>query len=169
MNPGCVYFVRAADAIKIGFAENFKRRLGGLQTSHEKALEVLAVISAASLDEHETHQRFAHLRIRGEWFRAEHELIQFIEYAKLKFGEAAAYQKPAKRPPAPKPPTMASELCALRAKHRGNGPVTNHITILLGQLKTMQAPSGPEHSAALRRSIMRTSAALNHLLQKVAA
>lgn len=168
-HPGCVYFIRVGDAIKIGFAENFKRRLGTLQTSHEIPLEVLAVISSASINEYETHQRFAHLRTRGEWFRAEQELIQFIEYAKVKFGEAARYQKAPKRPPAPKRPTLARKLYALRTKHRGNEPITNRISILLGQLKTMEAPSNPAHKAELRRLIMHTSESLNKLLQGSAA
>jgi len=100
--PGFVYFIRAGEANLDGFAENFKRRLGSLQTGQERLLQVLAVISAADIGELETHQRFAHLRIRGEWFRADKELLQFIDYAKIKFGEAVAHEKPPKQVPAPK-------------------------------------------------------------------
>lgn len=99
---GFTYFIRAGDAIKIGSAINFKRRLGSLQTSHEKSLDVLAVFSASAVDEYSTHLRFVHLRIRGEWFRADKELLQFIDYAKIKFGEAVAHEKPPKQMPAPK-------------------------------------------------------------------
>ncbi len=93
---GVTYFVRAGDAIKIGFATNLKDRLVGLQTSHPDELEVLAAISANDVDEYATHQKFAHLRLRGEWFQADKELLDFIDYAKLKFGEAAPH-KPAPR------------------------------------------------------------------------
>lgn len=86
---GITYFIRAGDSIKIGFASNLKRRLGGLQSSHHEPLEVLAAVSAADVDEYQTHQRFAHLRIRGEWFRSEPELLSYIEQINTAFGQCA--------------------------------------------------------------------------------
>lgn len=55
---GYTYFIRVDDAIKIGSAVDFKRRLHALQTSHEKLLNVLAVVPSAVADEYRTHQRF---------------------------------------------------------------------------------------------------------------
>lgn len=73
------YFVRAGDAIKIGSANDFKSRLRALQTAREAPLEVLAVVPSSAADEFQTHQRFAHLRLKGEWFKAAPELLSFIE------------------------------------------------------------------------------------------
>jgi hypothetical protein len=100
---GITYFIRAGDSIKIGFASNLKRRLGGLQSSHHEPLEVLAAVSAADVDEHQTHQRFAHLRIRGEWFRPEPELLDYIEQINLAFGECADPKPEPKVRPTRKP------------------------------------------------------------------
>jgi hypothetical protein len=83
--PGVVYFVRSGDSIKIGHATNFKDRLRTLQTGNENPLEVLAAV--AGLNEYEIHQRFAHLRTRGEWFKAEPELLEFIVKLKMEAPE----------------------------------------------------------------------------------
>lgn len=77
-NP-VVYFVRAGDgAIKIGFTERIKRRLATLQTAHGEHLHLLLTIPGSPEKEAELHLRFAKLRLKGEWFRAEHELLTFI-------------------------------------------------------------------------------------------
>ena len=78
---GVVYFVRSGDSIKIGSASDFKRRSSSLQTASPEPLNVLAIVPG--LDEYKIHQRFAHLRIRGEWFRAEPELLEFIQLVKV--------------------------------------------------------------------------------------
>lgn len=76
---GFTYFIRVGASIKIGAATNFKRRLEALQVAHVKPLEVLLVVPAAMADEYAVHQLFAHLRTRGEWFRADRELLNFID------------------------------------------------------------------------------------------
>jgi len=96
VRPGCVYFIRRGDTIKIGTTKDLKRRLSGLQTSHSEPLELMAAISDDRIGEFETHEQFAHLRIRGEWFRAEPELLEFIETTKSIVGEI-----PSRRPPPP--------------------------------------------------------------------
>ncbi len=71
-----VYFVHAASGpIKIGSTVDVATRLLELQVSH---WEKLSVVGVCHLKEHEVHDRFGHLRIRGEWFRAEPELLDFI-------------------------------------------------------------------------------------------
>lgn len=92
---GSTYFVRVGDAIKIGAATNFKTRLQSLQTGQVELIEVLAVVPASLIDEFKTQQLFAHLRIRGEWFRNDAELLYFIEQAKA---EAAAEPVPEPSP-----------------------------------------------------------------------
>lgn len=75
---GWVYFIKADGAIKIGFSIHPKRRVLDLQTSHHVELELLAWVSTSILTERQAHEKFDHLKIRGEWFRAEPDLIEFI-------------------------------------------------------------------------------------------
>lgn len=126
---GVTYFIRAGDAIKIGSAAHFKRRLHALQTAHEKPLEVLAVVPASLADEFRTHQLFAHLRIRGEWFRADQELLHFIEGVKA---HTISLPEPEMKPKmdkaiAPKPSTSYGDLIQglhkLRAAHGADTPM----------------------------------------------
>lgn len=79
--PACVvYLVRAGDAgpIKIGYATNFARRLKELQFFNHEPLTALAVIPGGRSQEHMLHERFAHLRIHGEWFRPGVDLLAFV-------------------------------------------------------------------------------------------
>jgi hypothetical protein len=79
---GYTYFVRHQDMIKIGSSMQPEGRIRALQTGFPLDLEVLAVVSMEVADEYQTHQRFAHLRVRGEWFRSEPDLLAFIEAVK---------------------------------------------------------------------------------------
>jgi len=78
----CVYFLRVGDdgPIKIGFTRDIIRRLRGLQTAHPEEIRLLAkiVVRFPRQLEREVHARFAHLRISGEWFRAEPELLDYV-------------------------------------------------------------------------------------------
>lgn len=76
-----IYFVRcqARNAIKIGTADDPAARLRGLQTACPDDLELLGSIPGSESEERALHRKFAELRIRGEWFRAEQSLIGFIE------------------------------------------------------------------------------------------
>lgn len=71
---GVVYFIRFGDRVKIGFTTNLAGRLADLP--HD---EVLGTVPGAMADERRCHAAFAHLRVTGEWFRAEPELLSFIE------------------------------------------------------------------------------------------
>jgi hypothetical protein len=74
-----VYFVRAGDRIKIGRATDPCQRFRGLQTAHPEALSLVLSIPAHAALEGAIHDRFAHLKERGEWFRVEPDLVAFIE------------------------------------------------------------------------------------------
>lgn len=80
---GYTYFVRRGDAIKVGHSAIPKQRISGLQVSFPEPLEVLAIIENTIISEAAAHAKFAHLRMTGEWFRAEPELIEFIEAMKV--------------------------------------------------------------------------------------
>lgn len=76
-----VYFARASatGAIKIGSSNDIVERIRGLQTAQSGAIELLAQAPGSKAYERLLHVRFDHLRLRGEWFLPEPELISFIE------------------------------------------------------------------------------------------
>lgn len=159
---GWIYFIRANDAIKIGFSVQPKSRVASLQTSHHHTLEVLATVPTSLIGEREAHQRFEHLRIRGEWFRADKELFKFID--SLKKGK-----KPAKPTPRPKKPASAemNSLMALRAKHGADSPIGHRCSNLIGQVRSMQDVEG-DHREALADFMRQQAAQLKQLLAKAA-
>lgn len=62
--------------VKIGYAKDPIRRLQTLQVAHHEQLLLLAVDVTAS--EGEFHEMFKHLRIRGEWYRIDAELMEWL-------------------------------------------------------------------------------------------
>lgn len=103
-----VYFIRAAGMglIKIGVANCVHARVRMFGQLLPFEIEVLGVIPCGrhSILEQSLHGRFKHLRTRGEWFREEPELLDFI----------AAEASPV--PPRPRPTTMQRK--AKNAKRR---------------------------------------------------
>lgn len=89
--PYFVYFVQERDgyegAIKIGrvtssyglkkVSYHVRQRKSSMQSCCPHRLEILGW--TPKVEEKATHRRFAHLRIRGEWFRPAAELLVFIE------------------------------------------------------------------------------------------
>lgn len=65
-----VYYIRYADRVKIGTTWRPRQRLATLW--HE---ELLAFEPGGRAVEQERHRRFAALRVGGEWFRADAELL----------------------------------------------------------------------------------------------
>jgi hypothetical protein len=76
------YFVRSGDTIKIGRSYSPIDRIKNLGTGMPTSLETLAIIPADIIHERTAHEKFRHLRLNGEWFRAEPELLAFIETLK---------------------------------------------------------------------------------------
>lgn len=81
-----VYFVLNTDsnAIKIGKAKDLNNRINSLQTVSPAKLQLLKAIQVtgekeAGQLEFSLHRKFAHLRITGEWFKAESELLDYLE------------------------------------------------------------------------------------------
>lgn len=78
---GCIYFIRCGEngPIKIGFtAKPVAARLEELQTAHHEALCVMGDVPGTVATERILHARFAHLRIRGEWFSPGSDLLADI-------------------------------------------------------------------------------------------
>ncbi|MBW4469244.1 MAG: GIY-YIG nuclease family protein [Stenomitos rutilans HA7619-LM2] len=76
-----VYFLfdDLRQSIKIGTSLCVKQRIKDLQMGTSANLQCLKTIKGGREKEHQLHKKFAHLHIRGEWFRATSELISFIE------------------------------------------------------------------------------------------
>lgn len=78
---GKVYFITDGDHIKIGYTSgDVFRRLNQLNTGSPCQLYLLGYIDGSKKTEHELHTRFEKYRIRmnGEWFQGEPELIDYI-------------------------------------------------------------------------------------------
>lgn len=80
----CVYFLKAKSLglIKIGFSGNVAKRVSSLQTSSPDDLLLMKIIKGGQKVEATLHQKFAKLRVRGEWFSPDKELVDFITEAK---------------------------------------------------------------------------------------
>ncbi len=63
-----VYVIRCGYRVKIGFTKNLAQRLHSLKTANHRPIELLASWPAPQSDEKALHERFADLRVSGEWF-----------------------------------------------------------------------------------------------------
>lgn len=78
-NFGFVYVVRLNNSVKIGFSQNFKKRLSGLQCGCPYPLSVVLVIPGWEREEKALHKRFRRHRIANEWFTLSPEIEEWIE------------------------------------------------------------------------------------------
>jgi hypothetical protein len=103
-----IYFVQAGGAgpIKIGISVDLAARLRQLQDNNHERLRLLRSIKGTDAQEKLIHRRFSHLRVRGEWFRSEPELLSFIDQVTDFLGE----QNPAGASPEINPPAVANNL-----------------------------------------------------------
>ena len=74
-----VYFMESQGLIKIGFTRDLARRHWELSNSLPHPVELLHDMPGSFDLETDLHRQFAHLRVRGEWFRKEPDLIEHIE------------------------------------------------------------------------------------------
>lgn len=63
-----VYFVRANNLIKIGYAENIRTRLTQIAASFDGGLELVAMCDGGREVEAAFHSMFSDSRVEGEWF-----------------------------------------------------------------------------------------------------
>jgi hypothetical protein len=136
MSKGFTYFVREGDMIKIGSSIRPEDRISSLQTGTPRSLETLAIVSQDIADEFATHQLFAHLRVRGEWFRADQELLYFIEGVKA---DALAAVKPE-----PLAKAVERGLADLRKIHGFDSPAGHRCSNLIEQLANFRTAEGDQ-------------------------
>lgn len=76
-----VYFAQSGHggAIKIGYSWNTYGRRSNLNTASPVPVRWLGDIPGTPDLERELHRKFAHLRIKGEWFSPAPELIEHID------------------------------------------------------------------------------------------
>lgn len=67
---GYVYFLWAADMVKIGYSANPFVRLANLETSIPRPMDRVVIVTGTIADERRLHRRFQTQRSHGEWFRA---------------------------------------------------------------------------------------------------
>lgn len=76
-----IYFIQNSEGpIKIGYSKNVKTRFESLQSSNPDTLILLAEVKGNKTMEQELHNKFSHLKIRGEWFKPERELTEHIQF-----------------------------------------------------------------------------------------
>lgn len=65
-----IYFIQRGDdgPVKIGFTNDIRKRLRGLQTGHDVRLILRRAFDGSEVDERKLHARFAGCRLQGEWF-----------------------------------------------------------------------------------------------------
>jgi hypothetical protein len=76
-----IYFAQRPDNgnIKIGTTIRLSERLKVLSRELGLELQLLGVVDGGYADEHALHTEFAHLRVEGEWFKPDFDLIGFIK------------------------------------------------------------------------------------------
>lgn len=74
------YIIQAGPTgpVKIGRADDPESRLVTLQTGHPDELRIIRLVDTAFDSEGAFHEEFAHLRLRGEWFRFHPDMMTFV-------------------------------------------------------------------------------------------
>lgn len=77
---GVVYFIQSGERgpIKIGKANDAASRMRELQVGSPARLRLLATVPGGHAMETRLHRRFSRLRVSGEWFEPEPELLAHI-------------------------------------------------------------------------------------------
>ncbi len=73
-----IYFLKANDRIKIGYANDPSTRIPSIQTSSPFELEVLLIIDGTFSKERELHEKFLEFRKSGEWFEFSEPIKKFV-------------------------------------------------------------------------------------------
>ena len=76
-----IYFIESESGhVKIGYTRNnVNGRLAALQGGNPHKLFLRKTIEGDIVQENLIHKKFSHLRCKGEWFKLERDLIDFIE------------------------------------------------------------------------------------------
>lgn len=77
---GIVYFIQTGQYgnIKIGYTKYLAQRIKTLQTGCAENLQLLGFINGDKGKERALHKQFREYHIKGEWFKLNSELIEYI-------------------------------------------------------------------------------------------
>lgn len=77
-----VYFIQEITSkfIKIGFAASVASRKAIIQSSNPHEVIILGIMEGGAKEEAIIHEQFSHLRIRGEWYKSNEDLLNFIKH-----------------------------------------------------------------------------------------
>lgn len=77
---GFVYFIQIGKSgdIKIGYSNNIKDRMYTIQTSIPEKIRLLGYIKGDRCKEKEIHELFKDFKIKGEWFKCNKILIDYL-------------------------------------------------------------------------------------------
>ena len=121
-----VYFITdGMGHVKIGYTGDVAARLRELQACNAFTLRILGVLSGGHEAEGILHKRFAAHRVRGEWFRLNSEILEFI----------ANIPKP---PPDPRPSTPSDAPKKPRARR-----IPDYVRLQQEAYARQSAPSTP--------------------------
>ena len=73
------YFLRSGEFLKIGYTSALGRRVSELETSSANKMEVVGFLPGSRELEMRLHRAFHRLRHKGEWFRYESPLVEFVD------------------------------------------------------------------------------------------
>ena len=93
-----VYFMGCERFVKIGMAADPRRRMQDHQISVPFKLKMLAIIEGGMEEENKLHAQFKHLHERGEWFRLEGDLADYIASLEPADAEELAHRKRGRQP-----------------------------------------------------------------------
>lgn len=114
-----VYFIRSGNYIKIGYAEQPRRRLKELQTGNPEKLQLLGTVPGGPDREREIHHLFNDFRVKGEWFELVTDILAYLTSQ----GALAKTQAVKKRKAANAKPAVTAGLRQNRnGRYKKDGP-----------------------------------------------
>jgi hypothetical protein len=146
------YFIRGPEGIKIGKSFSPRKRKIELQPGSATELKLLVAVPATTIAERDAQSKFRHLRMIGEWFRPEQELLDFIDELKANLRPHPGHRI------RKGPPKVESVITGLLKQRRGASEVKKHlIHNLIQQLRNHSAEEDPIAKAGLERMIAYTT------------
>jgi hypothetical protein len=73
-----VYFIKAGNAIKIGYSISVTDRMVNLQTGNHEKLQLLGLLNIEQRYERLIRAQFEHLHLHNEWFRDDPEIRLYL-------------------------------------------------------------------------------------------
>jgi len=153
-----IYFIRAGNFIKIGYAVDPYSRLKQLQTGNPQKLELVGYVEGDYETEAHIHSLFADFRVKGEWFELNTDIMAYAEKGKHRVALAEKIsnmfvKKPKKKGSKARKTVPAYDLDNWREERReyvkANGETSVYINYrrrkgdtVDGKRKNVYAPAG---------------------------